>query len=193
MKNYYIFLYILFSILSACNNPFSYQNRPISNGSALHNDHDSSEHTKSNNTLMGDTSKFNFLQGCKEMESWIGAIQGSNLTPKTKLYGFKSCNNAEISFDLIFALKKEFNETELASRFANGEKTNYKDFLVYAFEIPMRASNDETDEHGDPNIYPSIVKEYKYLDSKWFFVKSRKIRNLTEYGIFMSESVQDAK
>ena len=135
-------------------------------------------------------SDIDFLNVCKDLNTWIGALQGTKGV-MSQMYGMGSCNDGKYSFDLIFVLKKDIPQDELEKRFSIAKSNSFADFNVFAFTIPMkdRKKMELDDPHGDPDIYPAIVKAYSHHNGRWFLVKEKNVINVDEYVDFEIKSI----
>lgn len=131
-----------------------------------------------------------FCADCKDLETWIGGIQGVTLSDSTKVYPFGECHT-NLSYDLIWVPKgdilkfnKEMGHDKLLVYYEEESFNNkYAKLDCFSFVIPKKAKKPTAKDNSKFNyVFPSDVKVYKRTDNNWAFVGTKNIKSFEQLG-----------
>ncbi|HEX5171923.1 MAG TPA: hypothetical protein VFW11_22240 [Cyclobacteriaceae bacterium] len=157
----------------------------------------SSNNERSNGTISVDENgePLNFLNGCPQLNEWIGGIVGVNESDSTGPYYFAECLNVDKTYRLLWVIKgsydyrKSLSYKNLKDKIEMGRLNSYKEFDIYSFVIPLVDAEKMEDEHQDYTKYPAPVSVYKRIDEKWTLIKNDTVNNLPEFGQLQLDAI----
>jgi len=141
------------------------------------------------------TDSIDFCRVCDSLDTWVGGIQGVNVSDSTKVYPMAECHTNK-SFDLIWVPKGDilkFKDSigfdNLFKYYDNSEKKNYPDLDCYSFVIPKTKhipDQNSTDDGEDLDTYdyvfPNQVNVFKKIDKGWRLIATKNIKSFEELG-----------
>ncbi|HVV53985.1 MAG TPA: hypothetical protein VHC47_01600 [Mucilaginibacter sp.] len=161
-----------------------------SNETQGHDQISTSIHHKFENKIGFDTVRF--FQDCKMMRKkhYIGGIQGTNAgRDSTGFIAFFPCYACHDTYEILFVHKgglkqrKTLGYDGIEKDFLSGCNDSFSKFDCFAFVVPMRDPEKQSDMHALNMDFPTTVKVYERINgNKWEFIKEQHVKTFQEYG-----------
>jgi hypothetical protein len=138
-----------------------------------------------------------FCADCKNLDTWIGGIQGVEISDSTKVYPFGECHT-NLSYDLIWVPKgdilkfnKEMGHDRLLVYYEEESFNNkYSKLDCFSFVIPKKKKKPTAKDNSPFSyVFPSEVKVYKRTDNVWALIGAKNVKSFEELGRLKLNSI----